>query len=238
MLLLISFECLVNVSNIIEQSSFAAKNVTRGNTLPPIRNRVTSPIIVSQNSGIEKTLDINLLTDTNIHMDELCSSTTLDLNINCSFVKENSITANNVLLPSLRAIEVCRGINKSISPTNKHVACSGDSEFFNISTSENILGYSDVNTEEVSQILRQCRIDNLNNVIIAHLNVNHFAKKLDMIKTIIPGYVDIIIFGETKLDSSYPTSQLLMDGFSKPYRQDRNCNGGGGGSYLCQRGHT
>ena len=85
-----------------------------------------------------------------------------------------------------------------------------------------------MDTEEVSQILRQCRIDNLNNVIIAHLNVKHFAKKLDI--KIIPGYVDII-FGETKLDSSYPTSQLLMDGFSKSYRQDRNCNGGGGGGW-------
>ena len=49
--------------------------------------------------------------------------------------------------------------------------------------------------------------------------MNHFAKKLDMIKTIIPGNVDVIIFGETKLDSSYPTSQFLME--------DRNCNGGG-----------
>ena len=46
-------------------------------------------------------------------------------------------------------------------------------------------------------------------------------------KTIIPGNVDIMIFSETKLDSSYPTSQLLIHVFSKPYRKDRNCNGGG-----------
>ena len=44
---------------------------------------------------------------------------------------------------------------------------------------------------------------------------------------IIPGNVDIMIFSETKLDSSHPTSPLLIHGFSKPYRKDRNCNGGG-----------
>ena len=201
------------------------------------------PIIVSQNSGIEKTFDLNQLADTYIHRDKFCLSTTLDLNKTCSTVKENSITSNNTLLPStgpLSATEVCWVINKSISPANEYMACGGDSEHFNIYTSENVFANSDVNPQEVSQILRQCRIDNSNNVIIAHLNMNHFAKNLDMINTIIPGNVDIIIFGETKLDSSYPTSQFLMDGFSKPYRQDRNCNGGGGGggSYLCQRRHT
>ena len=42
----------------------------------------------------------------------------------------------------------------------------------------------------------------MNNVIIAHLNVNNFASKLDAIKTIITDNIDIIIFGETKLDDS------------------------------------
>ena len=83
-----------------------------------------------------------------------------------------------------------------------------------------------MNYHDVSHILRQLRIDNVNNVIIAHLNVNHIANKLDAMKTIIPGNVDIMIFSETKLDCSYPTSQLLIHGFSKPYRKDRNCNGG------------
>lgn len=57
--------------------------------------------------------------------------------------------------------------------------------------------------------------------------MNFFAKKLDAIKPIIPANADIMIFSETKLDSSYPTSQLLIDGFSIPFRKGRNCNGGG-----------
>ena len=36
-----------------------------------------------------------------------------------------------------------------------------------------------------------------------------------------------MIFSETKLDSSYTIFQLLIDGFSKPFRVDRDCNGGG-----------
>ena len=35
------------------------------------------------------------------------------------------------------------------------------------------------------------------------------------------------MISETKIDKSFPTSQYLIDGFSSPYRLDRNANGGG-----------
>ena len=35
------------------------------------------------------------------------------------------------------------------------------------------------------------------------------------------------MISETKIDESFPTSQFLIDGFSSPYRLDRNSNGGG-----------
>ena len=37
----------------------------------------------------------------------------------------------------------------------------------------------------------------------------------------------ILIITETKLDDTFPVSQFHIDGFSKPYRLDRNRNGGG-----------
>ena len=37
-----------------------------------------------------------------------------------------------------------------------------------------------------------------------------------------------MIFGETKLDSSYPTIQIMIAEFKKPFRLDRNGGGGGG----------
>ena len=39
--------------------------------------------------------------------------------------------------------------------------------------------------------------------------------------------VDILIVTETKIDPSFPKSQFFMDGFSEPYRFDRNKEGGG-----------
>ena len=39
--------------------------------------------------------------------------------------------------------------------------------------------------------------------------------------------LDILIITETKLDNTFPVSQFHIDGFSKPYRLDRNRNGDG-----------
>ena len=49
------------------------------------------------------------------------------------------------------------------------------------------------------------------------MNANFFAPKIDAIRTIIPGNVDIIVFSETMLEDFYPSAQLLIDGFGKPF---------------------
>ena len=41
------------------------------------------------------------------------------------------------------------------------------------------------------------------------------------------GYFDVIIVTETKLDDLFLKSQFCIDGFSIPYRLDRNRNGAG-----------
>ena len=64
-------------------------------------------------------------------------------------------------------------------------------------------------------------------MVVGHLNVNFFAVKFDAIKLMIPNNMDIIVFSETKIDASYPTTQFLIPGFSVPLRADRNANGGG-----------
>lgn len=40
--------------------------------------------------------------------------------------------------------------------------------------------------------------------------------------------VDILIIGESKLNSSHPTLAILIDGFREPFRRDRDINNGGG----------
>ena len=46
--------------------------------------------------------------------------------------------------------------------------------------------------------------------------------KVDAFKSSIPCNVDIMVFGVTKLDDSYPMVQLLIEGFAKPFRLGRN----------------
>ena len=45
---------------------------------------------------------------------------------------------------------------------------------------------------------------------------------------------DILFISETKLDSSFPVNQFLIDGLTPPYRLGRNANGGGIMLYVRQ----
>ena len=75
--------------------------------------------------------------------------------------------------------------------------------------------------------LKSLRQINLNRVIIAHININSLANKFDQLKLLVQTNIDILIVGETKLDDTFPTNQFSINGFSKPYRMDRNRFGGG-----------
>ena len=65
-----------------------------------------------------------------------------------------------------------------------------------------------------------------NRLIIGNLNINSISNKSDQLKLFVQGKVDILIVTETKLDSTFPTSQFMIDKYSEPYRFDRNRNGG------------
>ena len=74
---------------------------------------------------------------------------------------------------------------------------------------------------------KSIRLKDINRVIIGNLNINSLPIKFAQPQEIVLKYVDILILTETKLGDSFPTSQFMVDGFSMPYRQDRNRNGGG-----------
>ena len=44
---------------------------------------------------------------------------------------------------------------------------------------------------------------------------------------IIQGKIDILVINETKTDSTFQLNQFTIQGYSKPYRFDRNRKGGG-----------
>ena len=75
--------------------------------------------------------------------------------------------------------------------------------------------------------LNEVRKLNPNRLIIAHININSIRNKIEMLKETVTDKTDILLISETKLDSSFPVNQFLIDGFSPPYRLDRNANGGG-----------
>ena len=48
-----------------------------------------------------------------------------------------------------------------------------------------------------------------------------------MLEVLIKDKIDISLISETKLDSSFPSGQFVIKGYSTPFRLDRNQNGGG-----------
>ena len=75
--------------------------------------------------------------------------------------------------------------------------------------------------------LYSIRKRNLNKLVVAHLNINSLRLKFDSLAQKITGNVDILMISETKLDNSFPEGQFLIEGYRKPYGNDRNYHGGG-----------
>ena len=81
-------------------------------------------------------------------------------------------------------------------------------------------------------VLREIRVKNVNKVIIGTLNINSLAPKFEELKAVIGKNIDILTIQETKLDDSFPPGQFTIDGYSEPYRLDRNKHGGGVMIYI------
>ena len=64
-------------------------------------------------------------------------------------------------------------------------------------------------------------------MIIGNLNLNSIRNKFEQLKETVLKYIDILFVTETKLDETFLESLFLMDVFPKPYRLDRNKDGGG-----------
>ena len=80
---------------------------------------------------------------------------------------------------------------------------------------------------DVLQILSNSRLKNPKNVIFSYLNINSIRNKFENLQEVIKENVDILAIAETKIDSSFPKSQFLLNGFHNPYRLDVTKNSGG-----------
>ena len=70
-------------------------------------------------------------------------------------------------------------------------------------------------------------LKNNHRLVIGNLTINSISTKFDNLKLIIQGKIDMLVITESKADSTFPLNQFGMQRYSKPYRFDRNRNGGG-----------
>ena len=70
--------------------------------------------------------------------------------------------------------------------------------------------------------LKALRLKNFNKLILAHLSINSLRNKFEFLISLIKDNIDILMISETKLDQSFPTNQFMINGFSAPFRLDRN----------------
>ena len=80
--------------------------------------------------------------------------------------------------------------------------------------------------------VKNLRLKNVNKAIIGQININSISYKFNQLKELVLKHVDILVVCEIMLDEIFLNSQFHMDGFSLPYRLERNCNGGGVMSFI------
>ena len=83
----------------------------------------------------------------------------------------------------------------------------------------------ELNLDPYSNI-ENIRSKNPNRLKIAQLNINSLRYKFDSLVEILHSNINILLISETKIDSSFPTAQFKIEGYTT-HRLDRNSNGGG-----------
>ena len=81
--------------------------------------------------------------------------------------------------------------------------------------------------ESPTKTLQKLRAKNTSSLIRGHVNIDSLRNKFEMLKDWIKDNVDILLISETKLDEFFPICQFQIDGFSTPYRRDKDKNAGG-----------
>ena len=85
---------------------------------------------------------------------------------------------------------------------------------------------SKIGALNVKSRLKEMKAQSSDKLILGHLNINSIRKNFEALK-FIGNNIDILLISETKLDDSFPSAQFSSEGFSAPYRFDRNSKGGG-----------
>ena len=75
--------------------------------------------------------------------------------------------------------------------------------------------------------LKALRSDNSDKLVFTHVNINSIKNKFEFLSTHVKSNIDVLMVSETKINNGFPVDNFVIDGFSTPYRLDRDSNGGG-----------
>ena len=78
------------------------------------------------------------------------------------------------------------------------------------------------------------RFANLKNVSVGQLNIGSLRNKFELLKPFIYNAFDIFLLSETKIERSFPSSQLRFAEY-RVFRHDRDSFGGGLWMYVSER---
>ena len=84
-----------------------------------------------------------------------------------------------------------------------------------------------VSTSSQSNFLVNLRKKYFNHLITGNLNITSQRNKFEVLNILVKSKVDIIVITESKLDHTFPDSSFRISRYNKPFRKDRNRNGGG-----------
>ena len=70
-------------------------------------------------------------------------------------------------------------------------------------------------------------MDNRNKLVFGHLNINSIRNKFELLNEQLKGNIDVLMISKPKVEDSFPIRNFLIDGFSTPYRSDRDSKEGG-----------
>ena len=82
------------------------------------------------------------------------------------------------------------------------------------------------NRSDISR-MKKLSLKNPKNIFFSYLNINSVWNKYKKVPSLISENVDIFIVAETKLDSSFPTTQFIIPGLHHPFQLDINRWSGG-----------
>ena len=87
--------------------------------------------------------------------------------------------------------------------------------------------------ESVGSILKFYRSKYPEKLLIGDIDINSLRHKFEILKSVLPEVLDILMITETKLDDSFPNHHFHIEGFNMRSRLDRNRYGGGSLLYVC-----